>query len=402
MGRRAGLPRVYLDDDHGQVYQYSFTAHGKRQRGSTGRRDHGQAVTEAQRLYAAALLGRKPEPNVTRHSRQAAHSLTRTFAEFIASLESKKSPSYVAKLESHYRAHFAHRWQSLDELLKPGAIDAYASDRLNGRAPAIEHKKRRPRPVRASSVTVHKELVTLRRFLKWCRARNLISDLPAFDSVKPVSDFAQPQYTPDQARDLLAAVPDRHGHRRGYPAREFFTVQWAQAMRPGEVCSLRWLDVDFDLGHVHIRASEDKARVGRTIGLDVDARAVLEGLRAERSPLPSALIFGDCNYRRSLEAAAESLGLPRPTRHTLRHMRLTELGHLPKAPPASLQFLAGHKHMATTDRYVKSSTRATVDLLASAPSISSRSVAEKKDPRRKELPDSATSRDATTRNRKNG
>lgn len=319
------------------------------------------------------------------------------FAEFIASLTGKKSDSYLAKLESHFGAHFQHRWQSIEEMCEPGSIDAYASDRLSGNAPAVEAVVRGTRPTKGAPVTVHKELVTLRRFLKWAKKKEIITDLPDIEPVPQISDYAPPDYTAEDARSLLEALPSRKEHRSGHPVREFFTVQWAQATRPGEIESLRVCDVNLERREMTIRQSEDKARVGRVIGIAPMAYDVLKELLAG-VPVSEMMIFGPRNYRASLEQAAKACGLPRPTRHNLRHFRLTELGHTPGMAPASLQFLAGHKHMNTTDRYVRSRTQATHDLFALADGFRP-GGAKQGTPRREDLPDSAPAK-TTSRRRK--
>lgn len=390
MGRPPSGPRVRLDDEHGDIYQFSFTVHGIRKKGSTHERDHAKAQAEADRRYALALLGKKPPPKRRAVKRPAAtEDLTELFAGFIASLTGKKSDSYIRKLESHFAAHFAHRWRTLEEIIKPGSVDAYASDRLAGKSPAVEIKKVAKRPAKGSSVTVHKELVSLRRFLKWAKKMGHIDDLPAIEPVSQVSDYAPPDYSPEDARALLAALPDRHTHRHRRPVREFFTASWSQASRPGEIESLRRCDVNIDRREMTIRQSEDKARVGRTVSLSDEALAVFDSLFAEKTYAPHALIFGAANYRASLRKAAKACGLPRPTRHNLRHFRLTELGHLPGTSPAALQFLAGHKHMSTTDKYIRSRTKATRDLFARAVEFRRDSGAKLPSAPGKVLPDSA-------------
>lgn len=331
MGRRPSAPRVWQDEEHGDVFQFSFTALGKRHRGSTGCRDRAAAEEEVGRLYAAALAGKRPPRSARSLKRPSAQEdLIDLFAAFLVSLQGKKSDSYVGKMKSHFWAHFAHRWRTVSEMVEPGALDAYATDRLAGKAPAHEIKPRRPRPAKGSSVTVHKELVTLRRFLAWARKMGYIAEVPHVEPVAQVSDYTPPDYTPDQARALLAALPDRHHHRTGHPVREFFTVQWAEASRPGEIESLRTRDVNLKLKQMTIRQSEDKARVGRAVGLSKEAHKVLADMLKEER-LPDALLFGARDYRTQLEKAAKALELPRPTRHNLRHFRLTELGHTPRA-----------------------------------------------------------------------
>ncbi len=117
---------------------------------------------------------------------------------------------------------------------------------------------------------------------------------------------------------------------------------------------------------VTVRQSEDKARVGRTVGLADQAHAILTAM-AKIKPLPSAPVFGDRDFRRSLENAAKACGLPRPTPHSLRHFRLTELGHAPTTAPAALKFFAGHRRLDTTVRYLRGRTDATKGMLAALP-----------------------------------
>jgi integrase len=357
MGRKAAPPRVYRDEAHGDVYQYAFTANGKRYRGSTGCRDYGEAQAEAQRLWLDAHRGRPPAKRVRVRDLADAPSLAHLFAHFIDSLTGKKSQSYVDKLESHFRAHFSDRWKTLHEITSQ-EIERYTTERLRERT----RLKRL-----ASSVTVYKEIVTLSQFMKWAQRHGHLDVLPAFQRVKPISDYAPPNYTPEQTAKLLATLPDRHTHSKRQPVREYFTVQWAQALRPdAELGSLRWEDVNLDRGEITIRQSKDKARVGRTIAMAQETRAILTEM-AKDEPEPSAAVFGARNFRESLRLAAIKAKLPTPTRHNLRHFRLSELGGSPGTSVGALQFFAGHKHLQTTDRYVRSRTKATRDMLDALP-----------------------------------
>jgi integrase len=257
-------------------------------------------------------------------------------------------------MESHYRAHFADRWQRIEDITGP-ELERYAAERLRT-------VSRLGKPT--SPVTVHKELVTISRFLRWAKRNGLAAEIPAFDRPRAISNYQPPDYTPAQVKRLLAALPDRATHSKRMPVREFFTVQWAQAFRPDvELGSLRWADVNLRKHEITIRQSNDKAREGRTVGVATEAHRVLSAMARGATPLPDALVFGRHNYRASLLKAAKALGLPDLTRHTLRHARLTELGHSPGTAVGSLKFFAGHKHMATTDRYVRSRTKATKDML---------------------------------------
>lgn len=403
MGRRAGLPVVFTDDEHGDVFQYRFTVKKRRRRGSTYVRDDGTSESKAaaqaiaDRHFDDARKGKAPA-KPERRSRGARDSspLKELFAAFAIEVGSKVADSYAKKWQSHFRAHFGPRWSSLDEVIEPGAIDRYATDRLTGKA-LHPKTKNNPNPKKPGSVTVSRELVTLRRFLDWCKRRGHIDEVPHYEPVAAVSDYKPPDYTPENALALLQALPDRHQHRKRRPVREFFLVQWSQARRPGEIESLRWQDVNLQQGVMTVRPSRDKARKGILLPLAPEAHQVLAELRKERSPLPSSLVFGRGNYRRTLAVVAERLGLPVPTRHNLRHFRLSELGDSPGTAVGALQFFAGHLHLSTTDKYVRSRTEAARAMLEALPAISTRSGSKKKAPRRKALPENDTEKKASRR-----
>jgi integrase len=340
MGRRSGLPVVFLRPES-DVYQYRFTVGGKRYRGSTGARDLGAAAAAAEKLHAEATLGRRPASQ-RRVGHAAATSLEVLFGHFVRWAKAQgKAPGYADKFESHFRCHWRHRWQRIVDL-DGQAIERYKVERTEAGI---------------SSVTLHKELVTISRFLRWAVKAGHLAERPQFDRVKPISDYAVPYRAPDQMRELLAALPDAKAHPKRCPVREFYTVQWAQALRPGEVCTLRWSDVDLVSGTLTVRQSNDKAREGRTIALASESRAVLARL-AKANPLPTSLVFGRVSYRRTLSDVAGDLGLGVFTPHHLRHARLSELASATR-DVAAVQYLAGHKSLLTTDRYVRSRTERT-------------------------------------------
>lgn len=239
----------------------------------------------------------------------------------------------------HFRAHFSERWKRLADITQQ-AIEQYKVDR--------SHVK---------LTTLYKELVTLSRFLKWCRRAGYLGEVPEFERVRPVTDYRPVDLSPAEARALLAQLPDRTAHPKRYPVREFFTVQWAQGLRPGELRTLTWQDVDLRKRRLTIIQSNDKARTGRTIGLAPESYRVLKEM-AKHGTLASALVFGRSEFRTSLKLAAERCKLGKVTPHHLRHARLSELASSTR-DVAAVQYFAGHKNLATTDKYVRSRTERT-------------------------------------------
>lgn len=338
MGRKSSLPVIYKRAGS-NAYWCRFTFNGKRYLLSTGKCEAGEAEATAQRIYGEVSLGQ----SIAKHRRLsafAAESFEQLAAEFNVWADTNKSPKYADKIEQHMR-RFSKRWQRLPDATRADAIERYKTERLKDDD--------------ISTVTLHKELVTLSQFFKWCKTvRKVLRELPEFERIRPVSDYVPPNLSREQVDALLSKLPDRFTHRHHHAVRECFTVQWAQGMRPGQVSCLRWSDIDFEKRQIFIRQSNDKARsAGRFIAMDDIAYGVLKDL-AEAPHLPTSLIFGAHDFGVSLENARKAAGLDFVvTPHHLRHARLTELASVTR-DTAAIQALAGHKSLATTDRYVRS------------------------------------------------
>ncbi len=371
MGRRAGAPTISLRPGK-TVYTCRFTAHGTRYVDvSTGETDHGRALDAAVRLQAEALL-RRPVSRQRRVRHADQGSLAELSAAYLEQVEaSGRAHSYVTKQAMHFRAHFLPRWERVSDLTA-AVLDAYPAERAQEKT----QRKRRP-----STVTVYKEQVTLSCFLEWCVRSGHLDALPLFERVRPVSDHKPPDLTREEVRRVLAQLPDRKTHPKRYAVRERYTVQWAQGMRDGEVATLRWSDVDLHRSRLTIRQSNDKARQGRVLELADDARKTLTEM-AKRAYLSAALVFGHADLRASLNAACKRAGVERFSTHGFRHARLSELASSTH-DVAAIQFAAGHKHSATTDRYVRSRTERTRAMYDAADSGVRNGVSVKKRPKRK-------------------
>lgn len=130
---------------------------------------------------------------------------------------------------------------------------------------------------------------TLAMALRWGQrrgdvARNVaeLAELPA-NAKRPGEGRS---LTLDEAKTLLEAAK---GHRLG----ALITVGVMLGLRPGELCGLRWCDVDLDAGVLHVRQARKRER-------DDDGHEILS--------------FGDPKTRRS----RRSLDLPEPVIASLR------------------------------------------------------------------------------------
>ena len=368
MGRRTGLPKLLPLEPGKTVYRCRFTVAGVRTIVTTGESDPERALEAAQRLHAEAQLGR-PIKRPRRISHADSAALAHLSAKYLAQVAaSGKAASYLRKQKMHFRAHFLPRWARLYDITT-AAVQRYVAERAN------ERTNRESETVQP--VTVYKELVTLSCFLAWCESNVAGYEAPTFDRVKPITSYEAPDFTEEQMRRFLAHLPTRHDHPKHHAVREFFTVQWAQGMRPGEVAKLRWSDVDLGRRRLTIRQRVDKAREkhDRVIGMSEETYRVLSQL-AEVDHLSTSFVFGQHDYRQSIDTARRKARLEHVTPHHLRHARLTELASKTQ-DVAAIQYLAGHKNLTTTDRYVRSRTQRTEALFEAVENSGSR------DPKRK-------------------
>jgi|GEM_PF-2541166 len=354
MGRRAQLPTVYLVAGR-TIYRARFTVRGRRYTVSTGHSDEGLALEEAKRLHAEAQLDRlKPREN--RRTITGETALADVAALWLEEVEATLAPLTLKGYRSIVRRAILPQWSSLSQI-NANSIAGF----VNVRAKQV------------GSVTINRELVALSGLLDWCKREGYIGAVPSFTRPRAVSDYSAPDLQRKDVARILAELPTRETHRKHYPAREFFTVLWGMGFRVGELWTLQWSDVDLDNRHVTVRASRDKSRQGRTVGIGEQALAVLKALPGDRV----GLVFGNINLRKTLSLAAARAGVTWIHHHGLRHARLTELASA-SHDTAALQYYAGHKHLATTDRYVRSRTERTHLLVDAADKGAATPVAPQK------------------------
>lgn len=138
-------------------------------------------------------------------------------------------------------------------------------------------------------------------------------------------------------------------------------------LRCGEIIALRWIDVDFRVGKLHVRQNSWRGKIGppkggkpRSIPMTMRLRAALEELRKTHGTRETVLarvyrgetkpLTGD-SIRRKLERACRKAGVEVHGPHTLRHTFCSHLA-MKGAPARAIQELAGHAKISTTDLYM--------------------------------------------------
>lgn len=223
-----------------------------------------------------------------------------------------------------------------------------------------DYKRHRLRRVMRS--TVKKELAGIRHFLRWCKSKHLIAEMPHLPdptSKQVGTPYMNGKYaqrridlTPAQWEAWIEALPLRS--KRGYPCRSFYRVIWETGLRQGAVTRLLTPE-DYKPGDsvLLIRPAVDKVRYGRPLPLTKAARGALDDAC---SCVSGGLIFGSRNYAKQRLAAGLAIGLSEEdashvAHHDLRHGRATQLVQ-DSGDLLGAGYLLGHKHATTTNAYL--------------------------------------------------
>jgi len=345
------------------IYVVRFTHDGKRYLRSTSERDFGRAKAAAARIYNEVTGGGRQHDDVTViTAAPAAQPLA--FSEAIALDE--RAADWLAHVEPALD-ETTHRSYTL--YVRALWIPFFGVHATFTDAKVAEYVRKRLREVRR--VTLLKELSALRGFLNWCKAAGLIARVPAVISPprtvpgvasKKVGVKIRVDITEVEAEAILAALPERSEY--GLRPRAYFTFMWESALRRETINSMRTPD-DYTRGSTtaRIRDEADKVRFGRELPLSKRAREALDSVCKDKGP-----IFGSASYRHLLEKAAKAAGL---NDHRARHLSYHDWRHAALTHMAStttdltgLAYLAGHRDVATTARYVHSHRSAAERVIA--------------------------------------
>jgi integrase len=197
--------------------------------------------------------------------------------------------------------------------------------------------------------TVKNVLELMRRIINFGVKKNLCPGLAFTIEMPKVNNLKTEDLTDEQIAKLIAAIETATNAQ----AANFMKMVLFTGMRRGELFRLKWDDVDFERGFIHIR--EPKGGKDQTIPLNGDARKVLLNHARSKSPY----IFPGRNgkqltdIRRPVNRIKNEAGLPKEFRalHGLRHLFATMLASSGKVDMYTLQKLLTHKSPLMTQRY---------------------------------------------------
>jgi integrase len=304
--------------------------------------------------------GRKPKVK-----KAPTPTLAKFWPEFIErhAKANREKHSSVRARESIYREHFT-RWYDLPLTAISDEEVQRLKARLADRAPK----------------TVNNVLVCLSGVLKAAVEWERIDQMPCrIRLVKVDSRRKLDAYDDEEYERLARAASD------GGPEEELLVLLGGDAgLRRGEMVALQWSDLDFARGTLTVERAEYRGQLGtpkggktRVIPMTARLRDALKAYRHLRGPRvfyrADGSAYSEETVRGALKRAERRAGMPvtKGKCHKLRHTFCSRLA-MENVPLLTIQALAGHESIETTQRYMHLSRAAPVDAIRALDARASR------------------------------
>lgn len=129
------------------------------------------------------------------------------------------------------------------------------------------------------------------------------------------------------------------------------------AMRKGELLTLKWKDVNLELGIITVRAMNTKTAKPREIGITKRVYEELSNLWAISPKDENIKVFGVTDIKKSFTGACSDAKIKGFTFHDLRHTAITRMVNA-GLPPMEIMKVSGHTQWTTFARYVNPNKQA--------------------------------------------
>ncbi len=268
-----------------------------------------------------------------------------------AAKEAESSKWTIDKLWTHYKEN-RNPGKSLksDEGLYTNYLKEPFSDKEPHEIIPLETDRLRLNLMKTKSPkTVRDVLGLLEQIINYGKRRNLCQGLQFLMQKPKVNNIKTEDLTPKQMSKLLKAI-DKDTHAQAGP---MMLMALYTGMRRGEMFKLKWSDIDFERGFIHIR--NPKGGVDQQIPLNDAAREMLKN----HIKTGSEYVFPGRggNQRTDINKAVNEIkdkaDLPKDFRplHGLRHVYASMLASSGQVDMFVLQRLLTHKTPQMTMRY---------------------------------------------------
>lgn len=227
-------------------------------------------------------------------------------------------------------------------------------------------------------------MAALRKFCGWLEETGYVVEAPEVPKVSkqtagtPHTQRTRskaPPLSPEEVEAVLDLLPE-YSDRMKFPVKSRFEVAYDTTLRPETLSRLR-VPENWSPGctEITLTDADDKELYARHVPLTQRAIDALARVAPEEG-----LIFGDHRYLRFVrEAAKKALPAAKAAIFTGQHFRSAAIthylewsGNLP-----AVMGMAGHKHASTTGLYVRTSLRASREMLIEVERVKIRVKTEK-------------------------
>lgn len=174
-------------------------------------------------------------------------------------------------------------------------------------------------------------------------------DNPALSVPRESERNKKPELIPTEKFEPFVQAIENAGSGKSRPCAELVRFLAYTGVRKGEAAAVTWADCDFEKGLIRVKGDAETGLKGRAVGdyrlvpMIPELSKMLTRIRAERAEeKPDASVMRVRECQKAMNRAAQALGLPRPTHHTLRHLFATRCIESGVAIPTVAHWL-GHK-----------------------------------------------------------
>jgi len=318
----------------GKSYYYDFTVRGVRYRGAIrDARNFAQAKQAAEKLWDDIFNGRyNPEPKEPEPEPLFSDFVKGTYLP-LQQTNKKRSYARDEQIAGVLCEFFAGK--TLKEI-KKSDVEKFKKARLDSET-RYERKR--------SPATVNRELAVLSGVLTLAVDDELIPSNPCRKVKQLRMDNQRSRYlTHDEEKRLMAALEGQDW------LKSVVVMAIHTGMRRGEIFKLRWFDVDFSRGLIHVR--DTKTAKDRDVPMSGAVREMLE-----RQPKTSGHVFPSpktggqlVDIKRPFGLACDAAKIKDLRFHDLRHTAATRMADAGINVVVIAEIL-GHGDIRTTKRY---------------------------------------------------
>lgn len=345
MGNRAQGGWTLRRQKGSPFFYVRFRHAGRRHEKSTGETDRAAARLKAGQIYAETVSGRLTPAVV------AGQSLASVTALWLLDYRAAHAAGTADTAEQYVGAHWLPFFGELGRITTASIAD-YARARIQ----VVQRG------------TVRKELSALRQFVDWAHQGGYLRELPEVASM-PTTGHVGVRHararkrvatvlTPAELKRFFAALPLR-SRRHGAWVRPLFVVLYETGLRPSSLYRLE-VPTHYQRGARELFLSRETDKTGqkaeRTVPLTAAARRELDRVVGTRT---KGLLFEKHRWQEAIAKACREAKIAKAVSvYDMRHTRLTHLANTAGVPLTGVQYLAGHKHLSTTAKYVQAQREA--------------------------------------------